>query len=108
MQIIKRNSPNAGYETEDIIAIVPDDHVFGLSELNTDNFTIVTGVTLTEADEAKLIMTDERPDNYAATIKLSAFKSRTTKQENFKLIHRRKYHYINNKVTLKSNAQQVD
>ena len=58
MQLLLKNKPNAGYETGDVIAIMPDSHQWGSGELSTNSFTIIKNVSLTE-DEAKRILEPE-------------------------------------------------
>ena len=106
MQSIKRNAPNAGYETDDTIRVLPDSHQFGSAELNSANFTIETGLTLTDDEIAKLEMQDEAPTNFSAIAQLPTFRSLATKSENMKTLHRRKYQNSGNTLVLKPNAQE--
>ena len=103
--MIKKNSPNAGYETEDTIRVVSDSHVWGSGELNAAVFTIQTGVTLTGDEISKLEMQDEAPTNIAAISNLPTFRSFVTKRDNLKSLHRRKYQYDSG-IKLKANAQE--
>ena len=102
MQLIKRNIPNVGYEQFDVVAIADDAHQWSPMELS-GNFLFEINVTLTDAEKKKLIMVDEGLSNYSAISQLPAFRSLSTKQENLKVFHRRKYIHDGG-VKLKANA----
>jgi len=107
MQIIERNAPNNGYETGDTITHVRDSHVFVGEELNTDNFTIKSGLSLSDGEAEKLTMVDSAPLNVSAIMQLPTFRSLITGEGYLRQLHRRKYKY-DVSVTLKPNAQSRD
>ena len=102
MQLIKRNIPNAGYEQYDVVTIADDAHQWSPMELS-GNFLIETGVTISDSERNKLIMNDEGLANHSAISQLPTFRSLSTKQENLKIFHRRKYIHDGG-VKLKANA----
>ena len=107
MQILKKNKPHVGYETEDIVVVVSDAHVWASGELNASEFTIQTGVTITDSEASKLEMLDQSPTNSQAISKLPAFRSIISGAEGLRVLRRRKYQWISGALKLKDNAGVV-
>lgn len=105
MDLLIKNIPT-GYETGDMVTSYPDETDYtGSQESNASKFTIVTGVTLSEANKELLLMNDDSLNGHAAISKLPTFRSMSTQQAWLKLLHKRKYQYVDGLVKLKSNAQ---
>jgi len=102
MKGIKRLTASS-YEIDDFIAIVADDHIFGGKDLANGRGEEALG-NITDDDQRKLLMPDEQINNFSAIGKLPQFRSKVTKQENLKTLHRRKYKF-DGAVKLKDNAQ---
>lgn len=105
MELLLKNSPNH-YETGDAVVVMPDGWGWGEGELNTNVFTIEKGVTLTDSEAGLLTQQDIAPLNNSAISRLPTFRSLSTKFENAKLLHNRKYAYDNGSIALKPNAQE--
>lgn len=99
MQLLLKNSPNAGYETSDVVAIVPDDHVWGSGELGSagelvsDAFIIVPDVALTDNEKELLLMTDEQVVIPKSALKVPALRKALVNHGNMKHKGRRRYKY---------------
>ena len=59
-QIINIAVARVGYDVNDTVRAVGDNHVWGSEELDTSKWTIITGLDLTQDDITKLEMTGER------------------------------------------------
>ena len=106
-QIAKwKSASNSQYETGDVVECREEGK--GYSQHEIDIFDIEAGLTLSDSDKQKLMIVDERPDNYSAIAQIPTFRSLLTKQENMKQLHRRKYQNSGNTVFLKPNAQVKD
>jgi len=105
MKGMKRTTPSS-YEVGDFVSIVDDSHEFGGSDFNGREEEILPG--LTDVGRNKLIMSDERPSNFAAISQLPTFRGLYSKSVAMKQLHRRKYQFINGVVALKDNAQEQD
>ena len=103
MDLLVKNNPNH-YDTGDIIYIAPDGHQWGGGELDTNVFTIVTGVTLTDRERELLLMPDDMI-NFSSYSMLPTFRSLSLKGEQLNYLNRRKYQLIAGSVELKPNAQ---
>ena len=104
MDLLIKNVPTS-YEQGDVVIHYPEGTDYtGTEESNPAKFTIVENVTLTESERLKLLMVDSVMADYSA-FNLPTFRSLSTKQDNIKSLHRRKYQYVNEDVKLKSNAQ---
>ena len=103
MKGVKRLTPSS-YEVGDFVAIVADDHMFDGKDLQNGRAEELLG-TLTDAEKGKLLMSDEAPTNFSAISKLPTFRSLSTKSDQMKQLHRRKYHFDSG-VKLKANAQE--
>jgi hypothetical protein len=96
MQLLLKNSHNAGYTTNDVVAIVPDDHEWGSGELQTNVFTIVENVTLSE-DEMDILRTEDvQIELPKAMLRLTSLRFKLMRDFTLqKRIKRRRYYYDN-------------
>lgn len=93
MQLLLKNSPNAGYTTSDVVAIVPDNHIWGTGELDTDVFTIIKDVTLTDNEHGLLLMTDEQIVIPKSALKIPALRKKLINRDNKQYVGRRRYKF---------------
>jgi len=93
MQLLLKNSPNAGYTTNDVVYIAPDDHEWGRGELDTDVFTIVKNVELTEDEINRLKMVDFQMVFPKTALKMLNQRSRLVRLDNIEHVRRRRYYY---------------
>ena len=101
MQLLLKNSPNAGYETNDVVVAMPDDHIWGTGELQSSVFTIVTGVTIDDETKDKLLVSDEQIQVAKAAMKIPALRKKMINRDNMKLSKRRRYRYVNDQMERK-------
>ena len=106
MELLLKHNPNAGYEENDIVFIADDGAEWGSGELDTNVFTIQKGADIPPEERRVLLMRDEGLNNFQAISKLPAFRSISTKAHGMKLLHNRKYQWLNNEITIKPNAQE--
>ena len=105
MKGVKRLTASS-YEVNDIIIIMEDDHIFSVRDLLNGRAEIILG-NISNADYQKLLMEDSGITTASTISKLPTFRSLSTKRENLKELHRRKY-YFDEGVKLKANAQERD
>jgi len=94
MQLLLKNSPNAGYETSDVVAIVSDSHEWGSGELDANVFTIVKNVSLSETEKQLLLMLDKQIEIPKSALKVPALRKALVNRGNMKYKGRRRYNYI--------------
>ena len=97
MELLLKSTPNT-YETGDLVVAMPDGHGWGNAELDTNKFTITTGVTLTESEENLLLLTNDEFKNVSAISQIPAFRHSMFKFKNMNNVGRRKYYYENEVV----------
>ena len=101
MELLLKNTPNAGYELNDIVVIMNDATNWGSEELNSNKFTIIKNIAISDVDKNLATMADEQFKNIAAISHIPAFRHSLFKIDNMQSVKRRKYTYNNNKVELK-------
>lgn len=95
MELLIKNSPNAGYVTNDVVYIAPDNHSWGSGELDTNVFTIVKNVAITQYEKELLLMLDEQVIIPKSALKVHALRKAMINRENMKYQSRRRYKYTN-------------
>jgi len=102
MELLLRKNAGGGFDAGDTVYVTNEDgHQWSPIEEDISIFTIIKNVPFSQSDKSRLIMPNEEFRNVSAISKIPAFRHSLFKSARMKVLHGKKYHYVNDKVELK-------